>query len=205
MDKGKRTRDRILDKAMCQASKEGLDGLSIGALASALSMSKAGLFAHFGSKEALQVAVLEHTAARYQERIVVPLEAISSNRKRLRVLLEACLNWIDDPSFPGGCPIIRACFDLSGQKGPARNVLVTKQRAFKKRLAEMFRECDLAGADVEQMVFEFRAITLAYQYSSRVLRDENARQRAMRALDALLARIPQTETLLSTASHSPQE
>jgi AcrR family transcriptional regulator len=199
MGKGELTRNRILDKAMCLASKEGLRGLTIGKLASVASLSKAGLFAHFGSKEALQLAVLEYTGARFRERVVAPVEAVPPGPQRLRALLRGCLDWIDDPAFPGGCPIMGACFELDAQEGPPREWLIAKQKAFQKRVAWMVREFSPPGTDVNQMVFEFRAITLAYQYSTRVLHDGAARKLARKALDAVLARAGQPRHTCSFA------
>ncbi len=188
MGKGTQTKERILDTAVCMASRDGLGGLTIGKLASELSLSKAGLFAHFGSKEALQTEVLEHAASQYQERVLAPLPAVSTGRARLKALLKGCMDWIDDPSFPGGCPIMSACFELTKQNGEPWDVLVAKQRTFQARLTEMFRDCMPKGTDAEQLAFEFRGITLAYQHASRVLGNAKARRFAMRTLDAMLAR-----------------
>jgi AcrR family transcriptional regulator len=191
MRKGDTTRIRILDEAVRIASSDGLEGLSIGGLATALSLSKSGLFAHFGSKEALQVAVLEHTGARFRQRVLVPLESVPPGPERLRAALQGWLDWIDAPDLPGGCPILGACFELDGREGVPRDALIARQRAMRRVLAQLFRETAPPGADLEQLVFEFGAITLAYHYASRVMREDAARARACKAFDALLARTTQ--------------
>ena len=189
MGKGAMTRERILDEAMRLASRDGLEGLSIGRLATALELSKSGLFAHFGSKEALQVAVLAHTAARFRERLG-PVEAAPPGAARIRALLKATQDWVDDPALPGGCPIVGACFELDDREGGAREALVAGQRATHAWLVEQFAACG-PFADPAQLVFEYRAITLAYHHAARVLRDPEARERAECALEALLQRAGQ--------------
>lgn len=187
MGKGAMTRERILDEAMRLASRDGLEGLSIGRLATALELSKSGLFAHFGSKEALQVAVLEHTMARFRERMG-PVEAEPPGADRLRALLGVTLDWVDDPALPGGCPIMGACFELDDREGSPREALLARQLAVRTWTLAQFRAFAPPNADLEQLAFEYRAITLAYHHASRVLRDPSARARAWKAFEALMAR-----------------
>jgi AcrR family transcriptional regulator len=191
MKKGEATRARILDKAVLLASRDGLDGLSIGTLAGELKLSKAGLFAHFGSKETLQTAVLEHAAMLSQRRVIAPLTAVAAGGAQIQALLERCIAWIDTPSFPGGCPIISACFSLAPRSGQPWKVLVAMQRGFLARIGAMFGTFAAPDADLHQLAFEFRAITLGYQLSSRVLGERGAKAAARRALTALLARAGQ--------------
>jgi AcrR family transcriptional regulator len=188
MGKGELTRTRILDEAVRIASRDGLEGLSIGGLATALSLSKSGLFAHFGSKEALQVAVLEHAGARFRERVLAPLEAIPRGPERLRALFQGSMDWMDAPGFAGGCPILAACFELDDREGAPRDVLVAKQQGMGALVVQLFGEAAAPGTDLEQAAFEFRAIILAYHFASRVLRDPAARTRAWTAFEALLGR-----------------
>jgi AcrR family transcriptional regulator len=187
MDKGLQTRARILDAAVKLASRDGLGGLTIGRLAEVLSLSKAGLFAHFGSKEALQGAVLDHAGNLYQTRVIALLPPGATPQVRLRQLLKRCMDWIDDPSFPGGCPIMSACFELTPEDGEPWNNLVAKQHRFQELLTTMFRDAGASPAAAEQAAFEFRSITLGYQHSSRVLGNAKARKLAQRALDAAMA------------------
>src|SRR3954464_12295193 len=101
--KGEQTLTTILDEALKIASRLGLEGLTIGSLADATGMSKSGLFAHFGSREELQLAVLEHAAQRYGERVFVPVLKIERGLPRLRALFERWLDWMIPSGLPGGC------------------------------------------------------------------------------------------------------
>lgn len=188
MGKGAATRSRILDEAMRIASRDGLEGLTIGGLAKALSLSKSGLFVHFGSKEALQIAVLEHTLARFREFASPSVEAAAPGADKLRALFRAWLDWIDNPELPGGCPVLAAAFELDDREGAPREFLVSSQELNQRRLALAFRQAASPGADIDQLVFEMRAITLAYHYTSRVMRDPKAREKAGKAFEELLRR-----------------
>jgi AcrR family transcriptional regulator len=188
MGKGAETRSRILDEAMKIASRNGLEGLTIGNLAKALSLSKSGLFMHFGSKEALQIAVLEHTFERFGAFVTPSVEAAAPGPDRLRALFQGWLNWIDNPELPGGCPVMGAAFELDDREGAPREFLVSSQRAAQRKIALAFQQVAAPGSDLDQLVFEMRAITLAYHYTSRVMRDPKARERADRAFEELLRR-----------------
>lgn len=186
MGKGATTRSRILDEAMKIASRDGLEGLTIGGLAKALSLSKSGLFVHFGSKEALQVAVLEHTWERFRAFVQPHMERFES--EKIRGLFMGWLDWIDNPELPGGCPVLAAAFEFDDREGAPRDFLVERQRLSQRAIALAFRSVAAPGCDLEQLVFELRAITLAYHYASRVMRDPKARERAERAFEGLLQR-----------------
>ena len=103
MRKGERTKSAILNQAVSAASRHGIEGLSIGSLADRLEMSKSGLFAHFGSKEDLQIAVLSTAAAKFEEVVVRPALRAPRGAARLRKWFDLWLRWITDPSIPGGC------------------------------------------------------------------------------------------------------
>jgi len=188
MGKGAITRGRILDEAMRIASRDGLSGLTIGTLAKALDLSKSGLFVHFGSKEALQVAVLEHAWERFRTFVQPSVDAAAPGADRLRALFLGWLDWIDNPDLPGGCPVLAASFELDDREGAPREFLVERQRVAQKTLAQAFRSA-APGADAEQCVFELRSITLGYHYMSRVMRDPKARERAEQAFKGLLERV----------------
>jgi AcrR family transcriptional regulator len=189
MSKGRQTKTRILDAAVRLASRDGLGGLTIGRLADALSLSKAGLFAHFGSKEALQNAVLDHAGSLYQARVIAPLPSAISPQTKLKRLLEGCMDWVDDPAFTGGCPIMSACFELTAASGTPWDNLAAKQHSFQNRLTQMFRDVGASPTQAELAAFEFRGVTFSYQHSSRVLSNTKARKLARLALEAILARI----------------
>jgi AcrR family transcriptional regulator len=108
MSKGLETKEKILERAYLLASKDGLEGLTIGTLADALAMSKSGLFAHFGSKEELQVAVLQHAAQLFEQEVVVPAFKAPRGEPRVKKLLENWLEWASGSSAPGGCIFVAA-------------------------------------------------------------------------------------------------
>ena len=184
-EKGDSTRARILDEAMRIASRDGLEGLSIGTLAGALDLSKSGLFAHFGSKEALQMAVLEHAATRVGERLA-PARRLPAGPERLRFQLEITMDWIDDPALPGGCPITGACIEFDDREGRVRELLLKLQRNSHQRSVELFEAFADPSRDRDQLAFEFRAIGLGYHHAARVLRDQRARTWARTALESLI-------------------
>jgi len=193
MSKGDLTRSRILEEAMHLASRDGLDGLTIGSLSDALSLSKSGLFAHFGSKEALQLAVLEHTRARFGVLLVARMHRVAKGLASLRAFVNAWLDWIALPELPAGCPILGASFELEAHEGSLRDFVVKLQRESRDRMAAIVRDAVDAGelrkaVDVAQIVFELRGITLAFHQELHVMRSPSAREHAERAVCALLER-----------------
>jgi AcrR family transcriptional regulator len=191
MGKGEITRQAILDKATAVASQAGLDGLTIGKLADELALSKSGLFAHFGSKESLQVAVLENAAARFVDIVVKPALRAPRGEARLRALFENWSLWPKKSRLPGGCVFVAAGVELDDQPGPARDCLVRQQRDFlnliattvKGAIAERQFRQDL---DAEQFAHDFYAVMLGYHHAFRLLRDPRAEKRATRAFEALV-------------------
>jgi AcrR family transcriptional regulator len=193
MSKGALTRSRILDEAMKIASREGLQGLTIGTLAETLTLSKSGLFAHFGSKEALQIAVLEHTGERFLQKVAPPVLKAEPGLPRLKAMLRGWLDWIDDPELPGGCPVLGACFELDDREGAPREKLVAMQKSAQMSLATLVKESMAEGhldrdTPIPQILFELRAMTLAYHTATRVMGDPDARKRTWIAFDALMER-----------------
>ncbi len=197
MTRGADTREAILDHAVRLASEVGLEGLTIGRLASALDLSKSGLFAHFGSKDELQVQVLDRAAARFAEVVVRPALAAPRGEARLRALFERWLRWPREVPQPGGCIFVQAAAELDDRPGAARDRLVTLERDWLATIARVVRGAQAEGqlradVDPEQIAFELHAIMLACHHASRLLRDRSAVERARRALDRLIdaARAP---------------
>jgi AcrR family transcriptional regulator len=195
--KGEITRQTILDRATAVASQAGLDGLTIGKLAHELELSKSGLFAHFGSKESLQVAVLENAAERFVEVVVKPALRAPRGEPRLRALFDCWSLWPKKSRLPGGCVFVAAAVELDDQPGPARDCLVRQQRDFLGLIATTVRGAIAEGhfrkdLDVEQFAHDFYAVMLGYHHAYRLLRDPRAGKRAARAFEALLdaARLP---------------
>lgn len=190
MRKGDATRHSILDRATYLASEVGLTGLTIGHLADDLDLSKSGLFAHFQSKEALQIQVLEHAAASFTELVVRPALATPRGEPRLRALFERWLEW--DSALPGGCVFVAAASELDDRPGSVRTRLVELQRQWIDVLATSFRKAAeehhvASDADPAQFAQDLYGIMLACHHHTRLLHDRSARRRARHAFDALLA------------------
>lgn len=194
MSKGERTKTTILDHATGLASQVGLTGLTIGVLADDLRLSKSGLFAHFQSKEALQIDVLNHAAQRFSEMVVRPALQEARGAPRLRALFERWLKWENDIALPGGCIFVAATTELDDRPGPVRDRLVALQREWIKTLRISVRKGVEAGlfrpdADAEQFAQDMYGIMLALHFHRRLMRDREADTRARRAFDTLLERV----------------
>jgi AcrR family transcriptional regulator len=191
MRKGEQTRAAILDRAVQLASAVGLEGLTIGRLASEAALSKSGLFAHFASKEALQVQTLERAAERFVEVVVKPGLAARRGEPRVRELFERWLRWPEEVPQPGGCIFVAASAELDDRPGPARDRLAQLQRDWLDVLAGAVRVARdeghfRAGVEPEQLAFEIYGIMLVTHLASRLLRDRQAVPRARRAFERLL-------------------
>jgi AcrR family transcriptional regulator len=191
--KGEQTRTAILDEALRIASRLGLEGLTIGSLAEATGMSKSGLFAHFGSREDLQLAVLEHAAQLYGEKVFIPVLKIERGLPRLRALFERWLDWALESGLPGGCIMISAAFEYDDRPGPIRDAAIENQHrgnAITKKAVRLAIEEDHLNADTdpEQISFEMLGIVLASHNHRRLLGDKEARKRALTAFEQLIAR-----------------
>jgi AcrR family transcriptional regulator len=189
--KGEQTRDAILERAIRLASEVGLEGVTIGRLADALDLSKSGLFAHFESKEALQVETLDRAAQRFSEVVVRPALAAPRGEPRLRALFERWLRWPRAVPQPGGCIFVQASVELDDRPGPARDRLVELQREWFDTLARAVRgardEGQLrADVDAQQFAFELYGVMLSSHHHARLLHDRSADERARRAFERLL-------------------
>ena len=191
MGKGALTRQTILEHAIRHASRSGLEGLTIGGLAEDLRLSKSGLFAHFRSKEALQIQVLDFAAERFVDLVVRPALQAPRGEPRLRALFERWLEWVRGEPMPGGCIFIAAATELDDRPGPVRDRLAQLQRDWFDVLAISFRKGAEAGLfrleiDPDQFAQDLAGVMLAYHHTSRLLADPKAEDRARRALAALL-------------------
>ncbi len=192
MGKGADTRDRILDQAVRLASRDGLEGLTIGTLSTELGLSKSGLFAHFGSKDELQIQVLRATVERFEETVIRPALVAPRGEPRIRAMFERWLDWENDPSMPGGCLLIAAAVELDDRPGPQRDFLQQAHRHRFEFIAKGARMAIEAGQfrkdlDVEQFSFDMAAIALGYHHLHRLLRDDKAGERAWAAFERLIA------------------
>jgi AcrR family transcriptional regulator len=181
--KGEETRLKIVDRAMELASTLGIEGLTLGTLAESLELSKSGLFAHFKSREALQIAVIENAAEHFREIVVVPALRARRGEPRVRALFDRWLEWGASKSLPGGCIFVAAAVELDDRPGPVRDVLVRTQRDWLDLLGQTARTAVEEGhfrkdLDVEQFAFELYGIALGCHHQSRLFRDPKALARS---------------------------
>jgi len=192
LSKGEQTRATILDAAVKLASRDGLDSLTIGTLADTTGLSKSGLFAHFGSREELQLAVLAHGEALFGSRVLQPALAQPRGVARLRALFANWLDWTGS-SERGGCVMLGAAAEFDDRPGPVRDALVRGQRAWSAVLQKAVRIAIEEGqlrpdTDVEQFVFECFGIALSFHHHARLLGDARARRKALAAHEELITR-----------------
>lgn len=191
MGKGEQTRQAILDEAFSLASCIGVGGLSIGVLAERTKMSKSGLFAHFGSKEELQLAVLRESQRRFGEVVLRPALRQPRGLARLRAMLVNWLDWTQSANLPGGCVINAAAAEFDDQPGALRDEVRNALLALRRSLGEIVAKAIETGelrpdTDIEQFVFELNGIYQATQQNRRLFNDPDADRRALAAFDRLV-------------------
>lgn len=191
--KGERTREAILTHALGLATRIGFEGLTIGRLAEDLRMSKSGLFAHFRSKEGLQLEILRMAGRQLIETVVKPALTAPRGEPRVRALFERWLAWERSPSLPGGCPFMAASFELDDRPGPVRDFVVQSLRDWMDMMAGAARIAVQEGhfradLDCEQFAHEGQGIALAFVHASRLMNDPKAPVRAQSAVESLLGR-----------------
>ncbi len=189
--KGERTRNSILERAVDIASLEGLEGLTIGRLADELSMSKSGLFAHFGSKEELQLAAVEAARHRFINEMFRPALAAPRGYPRLLAICRAWLDYIHDSVFPGGCFFAAASFEFDGRPGPVRDAIARHMDIWIEALEKAVRMAKdeghfTADTDVKQLAFELNALFFGANFAYQLRGDKRALSRAWKAIEGRL-------------------
>jgi len=190
--KGEATRERIVEAAAQEASVRGLTAISLQDVASLVDLSKSGLFKHFQSKEAMQLAVLEWTAARFLDRVWWPSRDGPSPRARLTQVFEAWLDWVGGSVPRGGCLLQMASMELDDQPGVLRDYLQAAAARWLGRVRGEFRllsDPPLSDDDADQAGLEMKGLVLAYIEQRRLLEDDTARARASAAFNRLLDRL----------------
>jgi AcrR family transcriptional regulator len=189
--KGQQTRATILDAALGLASQMGLEGLSIGALAEVTRMSKSGVFAHFGSREELQISVVREYHAKFEEEVFFPALAEPRGLPRLRALFD---RWVRRVAveIDSGCIYISGAVEFDDRPGPVRDALVTMVQAWQTALERAIRMAIDEGhlerdTDPQQLLFELHGLILALHHDARFLRHPGAVERARVAFDRMLA------------------
>jgi AcrR family transcriptional regulator len=195
MSKGDETRAAVLSAATEIAARLGLAGLTIGSLATATGMSKSGLFAHFRSKEALQLATLASARESFIDTVMRPALAAPRGQQRVRALFERWITAARD-DWPGGCLFVSAASEFDDRPGRVRDQLVRDHLDLLEAIAQIFRTGVSEGqfhpdADPMQFAQDLNGVMLAYFHAHRLLRDPDAEARARRAFALLLAAVEQ--------------
>jgi AcrR family transcriptional regulator len=188
MTKGKETKEMILEIGLEMASRLGLETVSIGELAKAARMSKSGLFAHFQSKENLQIEILKFAGDRFAQGVMIPALKVRSGIARIQALVD---NWIDRLS--GGCIFVQAGNDFKDRPGKVRDFLLRQQAAWIDSLRRIARSAIDAGhfrpeIDCDQFAFELYSLLLGFHLYYKLLHNEDIRERQQTSLDALIKR-----------------
>ena len=190
--KGQQTKAAIVDAALGLATQIGLEGLSIGALAEVMRMSKSGVFAHFGSREELQISVIREYHARFEEEVFFPALQMERGLPRLRALFQ---NWMNRTSveIDSGCLYISGAVEFDDRPGPVRDALAGSVKTWLAALYRAVVQAKEAGhlrgdADEHQMAFEIHGLILALHYEARFLKTPGSTHRAHRGFDHILAR-----------------
>ena len=188
---GERTKQLILDTAVRLATIEGLDGLSIGKLASATDVSKSGVYAHFDSKEDLPLATIDTARALFIDVVVFPtLDA--NGLDRLGALCESFLSYVEERTLPGGCFFAAAAAELGGRSGPLKERVAENQRDWIRVLTDAATEAESSGelradTDVAILVFELNALVIAANTGFILQDDETIIARARAAVVRVLS------------------
>lgn len=183
--KGDRTRARILDEAVELASVGGLGTLTIGPLAERLGLSKSGLFAHFSSKEALQVETLARAASLLHVAVSEPVRAEPDKTKRLRLFFERWIAWLDDSGLSGGCPILAAAIEFDDVPGPVHDAAARYFRDLHESLRRLARSACPDG-DAEAIAAAVSGLAMSHLVRMRLLGDHKAGAVTMRAFDLVV-------------------
>ena len=192
LSKGQQTKATLVDAALGLATQIGLEGLSIGAVAEVTQMSKSGVFAHFGSREELQIAVVREYHRRFKEEVFAPALQAERGLPRLAALFD---RWVHRTSIEidSGCIYISGAVEFDDRPGPVRDALIESMHAWLGALQRAVSQAQELGqlapqADTEQVVFEIHALILALHYEARFLKSPRALQRAHTGFTHLLTR-----------------
>ncbi len=196
--RGATTREAILSAAVDLASVEGLEGLTIGCLSQKVGMSKSGLFAHFGSKQELQLAAIDHARVIFLKKVVTPSEAQPEGLPRLYAMESSWIDYLQDTTFPGGCFFSAASAEFDGRPGPIRERIASLTKHWRELLeTEAARAIALGHidqkADPALLAFQLHALLQEANWAHQLLGDEMALRHARAAAQELLRSIATPE------------
>lgn len=189
--KGEQTRAAILAAALDLAARDGLEGLTIGLIAERMQMSKSGVFAHFGSREELQIATLSEYHRRFEDEVFAPALRRPRGLPRLEAMFAHWIEHVRAVDIPHGCIYVSGAVEFDDKPGPVRDALVGMvtawQRALERAIALAIEEGHLrADTDARQLVFEIYAIMLGLHHEARLMRTRNSVTRARQAFARLI-------------------
>lgn len=190
---------KILQHGLDLISTAGLSGITIGTLADRSGMSKSGLFAHFGSREEVQLGLLDYTAQFVGEHVVAPAMRAPEGLRRLQALVNNWLGWTKRAGLAGGCPVAAGMFEVDDLETPIREHLLAMEKRWRGLLTELTNQAIAQGhlrkdLDVEQFVWELCGVYLSHHASLRFVRDPKANERAQKSFDSLLTRACSTDS-----------
>lgn len=195
LNKGQQTKASIVSAALGLAAEIGLEGLSIGAVADLTQMSKSGVFAHFGSREELQISVIREYFKRFEDEVFTPSLSAPRGLPRVTSLFE---NWMKRVAveLDSGCIFISGAVEFDDRPGPVREALCESVRIWMKALTKAVTQAKemghiAAGADEHQLTFEIHGLILALHYEARFLKTPGAIERAHRSFAQILKRASQ--------------
>lgn len=189
--KGQRTRGTILEVAAALATEEGLEPLSIGRLAEATGMSKSGLFAHFGSKEELQLATVDHAAALFVAEVIDPARSAPRGLARVWALCDHMIDYAERQVFPGGCFFAATSFEFNNRPGPVRDRIEEMLRSWQSYLEHAVEQAQQAGeidasVSARELAFQLDAFAQAANAQYQLFREERVFDDARRAIQERL-------------------
>jgi AcrR family transcriptional regulator len=189
--KGQRTRNSILEVAAALATEEGLEPLSIGRLAEATAMSKSGLFAHFGSKEELQLATVDHAAKLFVGEVIDPARGAPKGLARIWALCDHMIGYSERQVFPGGCFFAATSFEFNNRPGPVRDRIEEMIRSWLSYLEHAVEQAQAAGeldsnASAREVAFQLDAFAQASNAQYQLFRDPQVFDHARRAIQERL-------------------
>ena len=189
--KGQRTRNSILEVAAALATEEGLEPLSIGRLAEATAMSKSGLFAHFGSKEELQLATVDYAATLFVSEVVDPARSAPKGLARIWALCDHMIGYAERQVFPGGCFFAATSFEFNNRPGPVRDRIEEMIRSWLSYLEHAVEQAQEAGeldpnASAREVAFQLDAFAQASNAQYQLFRDPQVFDDARRAIQERL-------------------
>jgi AcrR family transcriptional regulator len=199
--RGERTRTAVLDQALLLATVAGLDGLSLSQVADALGVSKSGLFAHWRSKEALQLAVIDHARAQWTEQIIRPAFAAPRGTRRLWAVHDTRLRFYEAQVLPGGCFFANANFEFNARPGPIRDRLATELTDWMTFLTGLARDAVTAGelhpaTDPAGLAYQVESLGVCAVMQAHVLGPETTFRHARHALHGHLRALATDPTIL---------